>query len=79
MQSALHLRTTVLPGGKIEVTNQELQEGELVEIIVLLPQAPPTAQRSALDVLSEAPGQRIFKTAEDVDAYLAQERDSWDR
>ena len=36
-------------------------------------------QRSAVDILNEAPGQRLFKTAEDVVSFLWDERASWDR
>jgi hypothetical protein len=35
--------------------------------------------RSVLDIIESAPGQRLFKTAEEVDAYLEEERNSWDR
>jgi predicted GTPase len=40
--------------------------------------ATPVAKRSALDILAEAPGHRLFKTAEEVDAFLAEERSSWE-
>ena len=35
-------------------------------------------QRSAIEVLNEAPGQLLFKTAEEVDAYIRAERESWE-
>jgi hypothetical protein len=38
-----------------------------------------TKRQSALDILDELPGGRIFKTADEVDAYLREERDSWER
>ena len=34
MQKALHVRTTVLPGGKIEIVDQELPVGESVDVVV---------------------------------------------
>ena len=34
MQKALHVRTTVLPGGKIEIVDEELPVGESVDVIV---------------------------------------------
>lgn len=37
------------------------------------------AQPAALDVLATAPGQRAFRTAEEVRTYLDGERDAWDR
>jgi hypothetical protein len=79
MQAALHLKTTVLPGGKIEIVDQELPAGESVDVIVLLPISPASVRRSAVDILAEAPGQRLFKTAADVEAYLQHERDAWER
>jgi hypothetical protein len=79
MRAALHLKTTVLPGGKIEIVDQELPAGEPVDVIVLLSASPASVRRSALDILAEAPGQRLFKTAADVDTYLQHEREAWER
>ena len=77
MQKALHIRTTVLPGGKIEIVDQGLPVGEPVEVVVR--SASPSERRSAVDILNEAPGGLIFKTAEDVAAYLDEEKESWGR
>ena len=79
MVNALHRKIPVLPGGRIELTDEALPAGELVEVIILLPSPVETSPRSALDILAEAPGQRLFKTAADVDNYLRQEREAWDR
>ncbi len=80
MQAAMHLQTTILPGGKIEINDLNNLVGELVDVFVLLPNSTTTkTPRSALDVLAEAQGQSIFKTVEKVDAYIKEERDSWDR
>ena len=49
----------------------------LWNLIVLFPQPDPT-RRSIVDVLSEAPGGLLFHTAEEVDAYMREERESWD-
>lgn len=78
MQSALRIKTTVLPGGKIEVIDDTLQAGESVDVIVL-PQRALTARQSAVDILAEAPGHRLFHTVEEVDATIEKERDAWDR
>ena len=76
MQKVLHLKTTVLPGGKIEIVNEALPVGESVEVVVS--RAPESAGRSAVDILAEAPGHLLFRTAEEVADYLEEERDSWD-
>ena len=77
MQKALHIRTTVLPGGKIEIVDQELPVGESVDVVVS--QSPVSERRSAVDILAEAPGGLVFKTAADVAAYLKEEKESWGR
>ncbi len=77
MQGAWHLKTTVLPGGRVEVTDPALPSGADVDIYVS-PKHPP-GPRSALEVLAEAPGQRVFKTREDVEKHLSTERSAWDR
>ena len=41
--------------------------------------ASPSGQRSAVDILNEAPGGLVFKTAADVAAYLKEEKESWSR
>ena len=35
--------------------------------------------RSIMEILNSGPERRLFQTAEDVNAYLAQEKASWDR
>ena len=77
MQKALHIRTTVLPGGKVEIVSQELPVGEDVDVVVS--SASPSERRSAVDILNEAPGDLMFKTAADVAVYLKEEKESWDR
>lgn len=76
MQRALHLKTTVLPGGKIEIVDQSLPVGESVDVVVS--QSADSEGRSAVDILAEAPGHLMFKTAEEVSSFLKDERDSWD-
>ena len=76
MQKPLHLQTTVLPGGKIVIVDQDLAEGETVEIFVTA--SSPTPRRSAVDILAESPGHRLFKTPQDVTDYLESERASWE-
>jgi hypothetical protein len=44
-----------------------------------IPRLEKAPRQSMLDILDELPGGRIFKTSAEVDAYLREERDSWDR
>lgn len=33
MQKALHIRTTVLPGGRVEFTSPDLEAGQSVDVV----------------------------------------------
>jgi hypothetical protein len=79
MQSALRFTAWVQPGGIIQVEDGQLPAGQPVEVIVLLPPSYALPRRSIIDVLAEAPGHLAFQTAEEVDSYLNEERDSWER
>lgn len=78
MRSALHIKTTILPGHRIEISIPELPVGETVEVHIM-PKLSSLAHRSAIEVLEETPGQRLFKTSAEADRYLQEERDSWER
>ena len=77
MQRALHIRTTVQPGGRVEVASPELEAGQSVDVVVT--RSSSTKRRSVVDILAEAPGHRLFMTAKEVDDYIKKERASWDR
>ena len=79
MQAALRLTGMVQPGGRVEVSSPQLPPGKAVEVIVLFPQEAEVTRRSVTDVLAEAPGHLAFQTAEEVEAYLREEHDSWER
>ena len=70
----LHFKTVVQPGGRIEVMSEDLPVGESVDVIVRY----TPASRSALDILNEGSEHRLFKSADEVNAYLAEEKASWD-
>ena len=77
MQKALHVRTMVQPGGKVEFASPELEAGQTVDVVVL---HESTAKgRSIMEILNSGPEQRLFQTAEEVRAYLAEEKASWER
>jgi hypothetical protein len=74
------METTILPGHRLEVTNPELPEGMKVEVIVVLPEKPKSQFDSALEFLeSLPPGPRAFKTWEEYEKHLREEKDAWER
>lgn len=79
MQSAVRLSAWVKAGGRVEVANDQLPVGQSVDVIVLFPRPSESTRASVVDVLAEAPGYLMFQTVEEVDAYLREERDAWDR
>ena len=78
MQPALHLTTKVLPGNKIEISAPELLVGNTVEVFVILKDTSSSSRCSAIDLLDKLPGQRLFKTPEEADQYLQEERSAWE-
>ena len=80
MQTALRMETTVLPGHRLEISAPELPEGATVEVIVVLPEKPEMQFGSALEFLeSLPPGPRAFKTWDEYEHHLREERNSWER
>ena len=77
MQKTLHVRTTVQPGGKVEFASPDLEAGQTVDVVVL--HESSVRGRSIMEILNSGPERRLFQTAEEVKAYLAQEKASWDR
>ena len=77
MQKALHVRTMVQPGGKVEIASPELEVGQTVDVVVL--HESNAKGRSIMEILNSGPERRLFQTAEEVKAYLAEEKASWDR
>ena len=77
MPKALHVRTTVQPGGKVEFASPELEAGQTVDVVVVHESSAPA--RPIMEILNSGPERRLFQTAEEVRAYLAEEKASWDR
>ena len=78
MQKVLHQRATVRPGGKLEIVSDELEAGQTVDVLVMH-ESSATGGRSIMEILNSGPERRLFQTAEEVKAYLDEEKASWDR
>jgi hypothetical protein len=76
-QTAIRLRTTILPGHRVEVSSPELPEGRTATVLILLDE-PPSDKRPLREVLGDYQGGGLFRTAEEVENYLRAERESWD-
>lgn len=76
---AIQITTTVGPDGTILIRVPELRPGERVTVSVEPEQAQLKAPQHVIDILNDLPGHRLFKTAEEVDEYIREERQSWDR
>lgn len=80
MSAIIHREAVVGPDGKIEIRAPELRPGQRVSITIEPEQeagaTPP--EPSLYDLIKDLPGGLMFKTADEVDAYIQQERDSWD-
>lgn len=77
MQKVLHQKAIVQPGGKVEFSSSELEVGQTVDVVVLHESGSPG--RSIMEILNSGPEHRLFRTGEEVKAYLAEEKSSWDR
>ncbi len=77
MQKMVQQQVTVQPGGRVELVCPELEAGQTVNVLVL--HEPALPRRSAWQIINAGPRERLFKTAQEVDDYLAEERASWDR
>ncbi len=61
--------------GIIRRTIETLLKSGVAEDLVV---AGEGSRRSVVDVLAAAPGHRLFRSANEVDQYLFDERASWD-
>ena len=77
MKKELRIRTTVLPGDRIEIVDQYLPMGQDVDLVVT--HESKDEGPSIMDILNSGPERRLFQTAEEVKAYLAEEKASWKR
>jgi hypothetical protein len=79
MVAAIKQQVTVQPGGVIEIRSPELTPGSSAEVIVLLSSidGPASTGRTLESFIGVGKGQ--FKSVEEIDAYIRELRDEWDR
>ncbi len=77
MSRTLQFQTTILPGNRIEIQVPELVEGRQATVLVLVDDVT-LPKRKLGDILAAYPGGQLFRSAEEVDAFLKAERESWD-
>lgn len=70
MQKVLHQKAIVQPGGKVEFSSPELEVGQTVDAVVL--HESSEQGRSILEILNSGLERRLFRTGEEVKAYLAE-------
>ena len=78
MQAAYHITTIVLPGHKIEIQVPESTIGDAIEIIVLLPNKSKPKKRNVLDILADAHKLPPYRSPEEMERDIQEERNSWD-
>lgn len=74
---SVHIRTTVLPGHRIEVSDPALRDGDEVELRIATVRIAP--RKGLIDVCREFPqGPHSAPTWEGIENNLRAERDAWD-
>jgi hypothetical protein len=74
----VRVRTVILPGGKIEISAQELIPGRRATVVITIEDNETMEQPHVIDILKKLPGHRLYQSAEEVDAYVREERDAWE-
>ncbi len=81
MAYTIKIRTTVLPGRRIEIASPDLQEGEQVELLIMRPgqrdSTPPGTMLQLVERLPEGP--RSASSWEDLERALREEKEAWER
>ena len=78
MATEIRVKTTVLPGGRIEISTPELIAGQHATVVVTIEDNGQVGQQHVIDILAALPGHQLFQNAEEVDTYIREERNSWD-
>ena len=78
MATEVRVKTVILPGGKIEISTPELIPGRLATVVVTIEDNETIEQPHVIDILKTLTGHRLYQSAEEVDAYIREERDAWE-
>ena len=79
MAMPVRIETVVGEDGVIEIRAPELVPSQRVTVTIeAASEATQTEKQHIIDIVAGLPGHRQFKTAEEVDVYIREERDSWD-
>ena len=80
MKTEFRMETTVLPGHRLEISDPHLPDGAKVDVLVVVREPSQSLFGSAVEFLESLPaGPRAFKTWEEYEKHLREERNSWDR
>ncbi len=77
MLQAFKQELTVLPNGIVPFLSPKLKVGSRVEVIVIPQEKSPLPQKSLLSFMGKGKG--AFATPEEADAFIRQERDTWEK
>lgn len=78
MATEIRIKTVVLPGNKIEVSTPQLVPGQEATVVVLVDE-PLLVAPHVIDILRPLAGHRLFQHTDEVEHYLREEREAWDR
>jgi hypothetical protein len=76
MLTAIRKTVPVQPGGKVQFSAPELEFATEAEVIVLVEESNKGTRSLASFIGS---GKGLFKSPEEVDAYIRSERDAWEK
>ena len=82
MATTIHVQTTVLPGGRIEIVSPEFPVGQAVQVTITVPEVKPAGTRrlGVLDLIrSLPPSSKSAEEWEQFEKDFQEERNSWDR
>ena len=72
----IKLKKRIEKDGRLEIKHLPIAEGEEIEVIVLVKEEKIKKKYRPLDLYGA--GKRVWKTVEEVDRYIDEERASWE-